>query len=140
MNGDNVNEGLLSLQIIADRLRLRLNSSDFDIGSPTERKSWRKRFGVARMTIRKTINLLVSWGWWCVGTARYPMSPARPHETSQSNRTGEVLRKHRQGWSARYWFYEDDTRAPGYRQPADTKLMNGSALLAPNFTMSMANR
>jgi hypothetical protein len=29
------------------------------------------------MTIRKAIDLLVAWGWWCVGTAPAPMSPVK---------------------------------------------------------------
>lgn len=48
---------------IADRLRLRLNSSDFNIGSPLPgEKKLAEEFGVARMTIRKAIELLISWG------------------------------------------------------------------------------
>ena len=47
---------------IADRLRLRLNSSDYNIGSPLPGKALAKEFGVARMTIRKALDLLVSWG------------------------------------------------------------------------------
>jgi GntR family glv operon transcriptional regulator len=49
---------------IADRLRLRLNSSDYNIGSPLPgEKALAQEFGVARMTIRKALDLLVSWGW-----------------------------------------------------------------------------
>jgi DNA-binding GntR family transcriptional regulator len=62
---------------IADRLRLRLNSSDFEVGSPLPGKKLAEEFGVARMTIRKAIDLLVTWGWWCVGTAPAPTSPAK---------------------------------------------------------------
>ena len=48
---------------IADRLRLRLNSSDYNIGSPLPgEKALAQEFGVARMTIRKALALLVSWG------------------------------------------------------------------------------
>ena len=48
---------------IADRLRLRLNSSDYNIGSPLPgEKALAQEFGVARMTIRKALDLLVSWG------------------------------------------------------------------------------
>ncbi len=58
---------------IADRLRLRLNSADFSIGSPLPgEKKLAEEFGVARMTIRKAIDLLVDWGWWSVATARGP--------------------------------------------------------------------
>ena len=46
---------------IADRLRLRLNSSDYNIGSPLPgEKALAQEFGVARMTIRKALDLLVS--------------------------------------------------------------------------------
>ncbi len=55
---------------IADRLRLRLNSADFAIGSPLPREKLAEEFGVARMTIRKAIDLLVDWGLLCVATAR----------------------------------------------------------------------
>lgn len=55
---------------IADRLRLRLNSSDYNIGSPLPgEKALAQEFGVARMTIRKALDLLVSWGWLNGGTA-----------------------------------------------------------------------
>lgn len=48
---------------IADRLRLRLNSSDYNIGSPLPgEKALAQEFGVARMTIRKALDLLVNWG------------------------------------------------------------------------------
>ena len=48
---------------IADRLRLRLNSSDYNVGSPLPgEKALALEFGVARMTIRKALDLLVSWG------------------------------------------------------------------------------
>ena len=54
---------------IADRLRLRLNSADFAIGSPLPgEKKLAEEFGVARMTIRKAIDLLGDW--LCVATAR----------------------------------------------------------------------
>ncbi|MBN0016842.1 GntR family transcriptional regulator, partial [Pseudomonas aeruginosa] len=47
--------GLLVIyKSIADRLRLRLNSADFAIGSPLPgEKKLAEEFGVARMTIRK---------------------------------------------------------------------------------------
>ncbi len=45
---------------IAERLRLRLNSSDYNIGSPLPgEKALALEFGVARMTIRKAVDLLV---------------------------------------------------------------------------------
>ena len=56
---------------IADRLRLRLNSADFAIGSPLPgEKKLAEEFGVARMTIRKAIDLLWTGDWLCVATAR----------------------------------------------------------------------
>jgi DNA-binding GntR family transcriptional regulator len=55
---------------IADRLRLRLNSSDYNVGSPLPgEKALALEFGVARMTIRKALDLLVSWGWLSADTA-----------------------------------------------------------------------
>jgi len=48
---------------IADRLRIRLNSSDYTIGSPLPgEKKLAEEFGVSRMTIRKAVDLLVGWG------------------------------------------------------------------------------
>lgn len=48
---------------IADRLRVRLNSSDYDVGSPLPgEKKLAQEFGVARMTIRKAVDLLIDRG------------------------------------------------------------------------------
>lgn len=48
---------------IADRLRVRLNSADYTIGSPLPgEKKLADEFGVSRMTIRKAVDLLVGWG------------------------------------------------------------------------------
>lgn len=48
---------------IADRLRIQLNSADYNIGSPLPAEiRLAEEFGVSRMTIRKAIDLLVNWG------------------------------------------------------------------------------
>lgn len=48
---------------IADRLRIQLNTADYPIGSPLPSESnLANEFGVSRMTLRKAIDLLVSWG------------------------------------------------------------------------------
>ncbi len=75
---------------IADRLRLRLNSADFAIGSPLpgREKNLAEEFGVARMTIRKAIDLLVDWGLVVRrhGSGTYVARKDVHHETS--NLTG----------------------------------------------------
>ncbi|QEP92744.1 GntR family transcriptional regulator [Klebsiella pneumoniae] len=81
---------------IADRLRLRLNSADFAIGSPLpERKKLAEEFGVARMTIRKAIDLLVDWGLVVRrhGSGTYVARKDVHHETSNLTGSAEVLRK-----------------------------------------------
>ncbi|MCE0827536.1 GntR family transcriptional regulator [Buttiauxella sp. A2-C2_NF] len=48
---------------IADRLRIQLNSADYNIGSPLPAEiRLAEEFGVSRMTIRKAIDLLVNCG------------------------------------------------------------------------------
>lgn len=48
---------------IADKLQLRLNSSAYSVGSPLPaEKVLAQEFGVARMTIRKAVSLLIEWG------------------------------------------------------------------------------
>lgn len=48
---------------IAERLRIRLNSSDYNIGSPLPgEKKLAQEFAVSRMTIRKAIDMLIGWG------------------------------------------------------------------------------
>lgn len=48
---------------IADRLRIQLNSADYNIGSPLPSEvRLAEEFGVSRMTIRKAIDLLVNSG------------------------------------------------------------------------------
>ncbi|HHV5401384.1 TPA: GntR family transcriptional regulator [Klebsiella pneumoniae] len=81
---------------IADRLRLRLNSADFAIGSPLPgEKKLAEEFGVARMTIRKAIDLLVDWGLVVRrhGSGTYVARKDVHHETSNLTGLAEVLRK-----------------------------------------------
>lgn len=48
---------------IAEKLRLRLNASDFSLDSPLPgEKKLAAEFAVSRMTIRKAIDLLIEWG------------------------------------------------------------------------------
>ncbi|AYW57115.1 GntR family transcriptional regulator [Raoultella ornithinolytica] len=81
---------------IADRLRLRLNSSDFNIGSPLPgEKKLAEEFGVARMTIRKAIELLISWGLVVRrhGSGTFVARKDVHHETTNLTGLAEVLRK-----------------------------------------------
>lgn len=81
---------------IADRLRLRLNSADFAIGSPLPgEKKLAEEFGVARMTIRKAIDLLVDWGLVVRrhGSGTFVARKDVHHETSNLTGLAEVLRK-----------------------------------------------
>lgn len=81
---------------IADRLRLRLNSSDFNIGSPLPgEKALAKEFGVARMTIRKALDLLVSWGLVerRHGSGTFVARKDVHHETTNLTGLVEVLRQ-----------------------------------------------
>ncbi|EOV8482546.1 GntR family transcriptional regulator [Klebsiella aerogenes] len=81
---------------IADKLRLRLNSSDFNIGSPLPgEKKLAQEFGVARMTIRKAIDLLVESGLVVRrhGSGTYVARKDVHHETSNLTGLAEVLRQ-----------------------------------------------
>ena len=81
---------------IADRLRLRLNSIDFAIGSPLPgEKKLASEFGVARMTIRKAVDLLVDDGLVVRrhGSGTYVARKDIHHETSSLTGLAEVLRK-----------------------------------------------
>lgn len=81
---------------IADKLRLRLNSSDFNIGSPLPgEKKLAQEFSVARMTIRKAINLLVESGLVVRrhGSGTYVARKDVHHETSNLTGLAEVLRQ-----------------------------------------------
>ena len=81
---------------IADRLRLRLNSSDYNIGSPLPgEKALAQEFGVARMTIRKALDLLVSWGLVerRHGSGTFVSRKDVHHETTNLTGLVEVLRQ-----------------------------------------------
>ncbi|WP_058910690.1 GntR family transcriptional regulator [Entomohabitans teleogrylli] len=82
---------------IADRLRLRLNSADYPIGSPLPgEKALAREFGVSRMTIRKATDLLVSWGLVIRrhGSGTYVAKKDIHHETSNLTGLVEVMRDH----------------------------------------------
>ncbi|MHA4828974.1 GntR family transcriptional regulator [Enterobacter ludwigii] len=81
---------------IADRLRLRLNSSDYNIGSPLPgEKALAQEFGVARMTIRKALDLLVNWGLVerRHGSGTFVARKDVHHETTNLTGLVEVLRQ-----------------------------------------------
>ncbi len=127
---------------IADRLRLRLNSSDFEVGSPLPgEKKLAEEFGVARMTIRKAIDLLVTWGLVVRrhGSGTYVARKDLHHETSNLTGLAEVLRKQGKEVVSRVLVFEV---MPAHRlSPAccGYKLMNGSTSRA-GCAMSMASR
>ena len=81
---------------IADRLRLRLNSSDYNVGSPLPgEKALALEFDVARMTIRKALDLLVSWGLVerRHGSGTFVARKDVHHETTNLTGLVEVLRQ-----------------------------------------------
>ncbi|MBS1205234.1 MAG: GntR family transcriptional regulator [Proteobacteria bacterium] len=81
---------------IAERLRLRLNSSDYHIGSPLPgEKALALEFGVARMTIRKAVDLLVGWGLVIRrhGSGTFVARKDVHHETANLTGLVEVLRR-----------------------------------------------
>lgn len=81
---------------IAERLRLRLNSSDYNIGSPLPgEKALALEFGVARMTIRKAVDLLVGWGLVVRrhGCGTFVARKDVHHETTNLTGLVEVLRR-----------------------------------------------
>jgi len=81
---------------IAERLRLRLNSSDYHIGSPLPgEKALALEFGVARMTIRKAVDLLVGWGLVVRrhGSGTFVARKDVHHETTNLTGLVEVLRR-----------------------------------------------
>jgi hypothetical protein len=55
---------------IADRLRLRLNSSDFNRQPAAREKKLAEEFGGAH-DHPQSHRSAGDWGWWCVATARH---------------------------------------------------------------------
>lgn len=81
---------------IAERLRLRLNSPDYVVGSPLPgEKALAVEFGVARMTIRSAIDLLVGWGLVVrqQGRGTFVVRQDVHHETANLTGLAEVLRQ-----------------------------------------------
>ena len=81
---------------IAERLRIRLNSSDYNIGSPLPgEKKLAEEFAVSRMTIRKAVDMLVGWGLVVRrhGSGTYVARKDLHHETTNLTGLAEVLRR-----------------------------------------------
>ncbi|OAT76489.1 GntR family transcriptional regulator [Mangrovibacter phragmitis] len=80
---------------IAEKLRVRLNSSDYAVGSPLPgEKALAQEFGVARMTIRNALDLLVNWGLVVRrhGSGTFVARKDVHHETNSLCGLAEVLR------------------------------------------------
>lgn len=94
---------------IAERLRLRLNSSDYNIGSPLPgEKILAHEFGVARMTIRKAIDLLVGWGLVVRrhGSGTFVARKDVHHETTNLTGFVEVMRQQGKNVSSKVLLFE----------------------------------
>jgi len=94
---------------IAERLRLRLNSSDYNIGSPLPgEKILAQEFGVARMTIRKAIDLLVGWGLVVRrhGSGTFVARKDVHHETTNLTGFVEVMRQQGKSVSSKVLVFE----------------------------------
>lgn len=94
---------------IAERLRLRLNSSDYNIGSPLPgEKILAQEFGVARMTIRKAIDLLVGWGLVVRrhGSGTFVARKDVHHETTNLTGFVEVMRQQGKNVSSKVLVFE----------------------------------
>ena len=81
---------------IAERLRIRLNSSDYNIGSPLPgEKKLAEEFAVSRMTIRKAIDMLIGWGLVVRrhGSGTYVARKDVHHETTNLTGLAEVLKR-----------------------------------------------
>lgn len=94
---------------IAERLRLRLNSSDYNIGSPLPgEKMLAQEFGVARMTIRKAIDLLVGWGLVVRrhGSGTFVARKDVHHETTNLTGFVEVMRQQGKSVSSKVLVFE----------------------------------
>lgn len=80
---------------IADQLRIRLNSADYNIGSPLpSEKRLAEEFAVSRMTIRKAVDLLIGWGLVIRrhGSGTYVAQKDVHHETTNLTGFIEVMR------------------------------------------------
>lgn len=80
---------------IADQLRIRLNSADYNIGSPLpSEKRLAAEFNVSRMTIRKAVDLLISWGLVVRrhGSGTYVAQKDVHHETTNLTGFIEVMK------------------------------------------------
>lgn len=80
---------------IADQLRIRLNSADYNIGSPLpSEKRLSEEFAVSRMTIRKAVDLLIDWGLVVRrhGSGTYVAKKDVHHETSNLTGFIEVMK------------------------------------------------
>ncbi|MFC0225281.1 GntR family transcriptional regulator [Serratia aquatilis] len=80
---------------IADQLRIRLNSADYNIGSPLpSEKRLAEEFDVSRMTIRKAVDLLIGWGLVIRrhGSGTYVAKKDVYHETTNLTGFIEVMR------------------------------------------------
>jgi GntR family glv operon transcriptional regulator len=94
---------------IAERLRLRLNSSDYNIGSPLPgEKILAQEFGVARMTIRKAIDLLLGWGLVVRrhGSGTFVARKDVHHETTNLTGFVEVMRQQGKNVSSKVLVFE----------------------------------
>lgn len=83
-------------QSIAEKLRLRLHSSEFPIGGPLPaEKILAREFGVARMTLRKAIDVLVEEGLVIRrhGSGTYVAHKEVHHESANLMGLVEVLRE-----------------------------------------------
>jgi len=94
---------------IAERLRLRLNSSDYNVRSPLPgEKVLAQEFGVARMTIRKAIDLLVGWGLVVRrhGSGTFVARKDVHHETTNLTGFVEVMRQQGKHVSSKVLVFE----------------------------------
>ncbi|MHA7846007.1 GntR family transcriptional regulator [Serratia sp. D1N4] len=80
---------------IADQLRIRLNSADYNIGSPLpSEKRLAEEFCVSRMTLRKAVDLLIEWGLVVRrhGSGTYVANKDVHHETTNLTGFIEVMK------------------------------------------------
>lgn len=114
---------------IADRLRLRLNSSDYNIGSPLPgEKALAQEFGVARMTIRKALDLLVSWGLVerRHGSGTFVSRKDVHHETTNLTGLVEVLRQQGKEVQSKVLQFEVMPARPPSPASCEFRWMSGS--------------